>query len=243
MVVSPAVSLCRKLAKAGFETFWEVLQYYPKDYIQYQTQLQPSSHVIFQGTVSKCLAAGPIFQAEVKVDSAHNPVLHPPLHDLNLGPDSSQQPEESSSQEDEEEFLDDESSTYADSELDMDPSSTSDLELDEHGRTIFPEEASTSLFGSRTSTSSPPNGGSQPELQQGQETVELKKFLGRGFGSISARSMAGRYPVGSRVTMQCKVTMGAKPGQLSHTLCCITSGCVHVNELTPKRLAVSSILA
>ena len=70
---------CRNLKKAGFETFWEVLQYYPKEYICYQTHLQHSRHVLVQGTVAKSYAGGPNFNMEVWVDPMHNPLLAAPV--------------------------------------------------------------------------------------------------------------------------------------------------------------------
>lgn len=203
---------------AGFETFWELLQYYPKEYIQYQTHLQRDRHVMVQGTVTKSSAGGPTFNLEMRVDAAHNPLLHPPENTPFPGtPDDPSQDLEGSLHEDAEysSTTDDEAELFPESHLD------SDSGLNEHGRSVSPEEASTSAYSPSSSQPShphhdghpPPPRGAQPEQLQGQQTLEVKKFLAGRMAHFGARSLAAQFRVGSQVMVQGKVTVGSKPGQ------------------------------
>ena len=214
---------------AGFETFWELLQYYPKQYILFQTHLQRDRHVMLQGTVTKSSAGGPTFNLEVRVEAAHNPLLHPPENTPFPGTlDDPSQDSEGSLQVDAEYS----SATDDEAELCPEPRLDSDSGLNEHGRSISPEEASTSTHSPSLPPSHPqrdvhppPPRDAQPEQLQGQQTVEVKKFFAGRMGNFGARSLAAQFPVGSQVVVQGKVTMGSKPGQSDDFLVVVASVC------------------
>jgi len=219
--------------KAGFETFWEVLQYYPKDYTPFQTHLQHQKHVVVRGRVTKSYGGSHGFNMEVLVDPVCNPLLHPPADDPSLdSPDDPLQGLGASFQQEEE---DQASCTDADDEDQSDLSSDSDLDsasgLDEHGRSIIPEEASTSAL-SHSSSSSPSTSyaSSSPDAHPGtpsfpsqtvasprqhseQQTLVVNKYFRGSRGAFGARNLANQYRVGSEVMVQGKVTAGSKPGQ------------------------------
>lgn len=219
---------CRNLTSAGFETFWEVLQYYPKDYIVYQPYLQSDAFVQLQGTVAKSSAGGPYLQLQIQVDPPHNPLLHPPEPlgilsltemtnpELELAPqahdDSASHSDDLSSdditEDDEEAMLD---------ELHLDDSAELSMiqELNEHGRTVLPEDASTSasLPPDPASSSQPGARLGNPEQQSGQQILEIRQFFAGKFGRYGASKVAMAHPAGCRVEVHCKVSPGAAPGE------------------------------
>ena len=218
--------------KAGFETFWEVLQYYPKNYTPFQTHLQHEKHVVVRGRVTKSYGGSHGFNMEVLVDPICNPLLHPPADDPSL--DSQDDPHQGSGASFQQEEEDQASCTDADDEDQADLSSDSDLDsasgLDEHGRSVIPEEASTSAL-SHSSSSSPnashassspdanPSFSSQsiasPQQHSEQQTLVVNKYFQGSRGAFGARNLANQYCVGSEVVVQGKVTVGSKPGQSS----------------------------
>lgn len=218
--------------KAGFETFWEVLQYYPKDYTPFQTHLQHEKHVVVSGRVTKSYGGSHGFNMEVFVDPVCNPLLHPPADDPSLDPpDDPVQGSGASFQQEEE---DQASCTDADDEDQAGLSSDSDLDsasgLDEHGRSVITEEASTSAL-SHSSSSAPdasrassslhahpgnPSFPSQtvasPKQHSEQQTLTVNKYFQGSRGAFGARNLANQYRVGSEVVVQGKVTVSSKPG-------------------------------
>ena len=224
--------MCRKVMKAGFETFWEVLQYYPKGYTPFQTHLQHEKHVVVRGTVTKSYGGSHGFNMEVLVDPVCFPLLHPQADDPSSdSPDDPHQGLGASFQREEE---DQASCTDADDEDQADLSSDPDLDsvsgLYEHGRRVIPEEASTSAP-SHPSSSSPdtphapdhhsgdPSFPSQtvasPQQHSEQQALVVNKYFQGSRGAFGARNLANQYRVGSEVMVQGKVTMGTKPGQPS----------------------------
>ena len=218
--------------KAGFETFWEVLQYYPKDYTPFQTHLQHQKHVVVRGRVTKSYGGSHGFNMEVLVDPVCNPLLHPPADDPSLdSPDDPLQGLGASFQQEEE---DQASCTDADDEDQADLSSDSDLDaasgLDEHGRSVITEEASTSALSHSSSSSSnashassspdanpsfPSQSVASPQQYSEQQTLVVNKYFQGSRGAFGARNLANQYRVGSEVMVQGKVTVGTKPGQSS----------------------------
>ena len=227
--------------KAGFETFWEVLQFYPKDYIPFQTHLQHEKHVVVRGRVTKSYGGSHGFNMEVVVDPICNPLQHPPAAEPSPdSPDDLHQGFGASFQQEEE---DQASGTDADDEDQADLSSDPHLNLasglNEHGRSVIPEEASTSAL-SQSSSSSPhashasssphhhlgdPSFPSQavasPQQHSKQQTLAVNKYFQGSRGAFGARNLASQYRVGSEVIVQGKVTIGTKPGQPS-TPCCFS---------------------
>lgn len=220
---------CRNLKSAGFETFWEVLQYYPKDYIVYQPYLQSDGFIQLQGTVSKSSVGGPYLQLQIQVDPTNNPLLNPPeplgilspteMTHSNIEP-ALQANEESGSHSDDTSFddiTDDDEQALLD-ELHSDSAELSTApELNEHGRSVFPEEASTSgpVFPDSSPSSHPGArlGSSGPEQLSGQQVLEVKQFFGGRFGRFAASKIVTANPAGSRVQVHCKVSSGAAPGK------------------------------
>ncbi|KAL0044700.1 hypothetical protein WJX82_006055 [Trebouxia sp. C0006] len=218
-----------KVMKAGFETFWEVLQYYPKDYTPFQTHLQHQKHVVVRGRVTKSYGGSHGFNMEVLVDPVCNPLLHPPADDPSLdSPDDPLQGLGASFQQEEE---DQASCTDADDEDQADLSSDSDLDaasgLDEHGRSVITEEASTSALSHSSSSSSnashassspdanpsfPSQSVASPQQYSEQQTLVVNKYFQGSRGAFGARNLANQYRVGSEVMVQGKVTVGTKPG-------------------------------
>jgi len=222
--------ICRKVMKAGFETFWEVLQYYPKEYIPFQTHLQHEKHVVVRGRVMKSYGGSHGFNMEVLVDPVFNPLLHPPADDPSPdSPDGPHQGVRGSLQQEEED-----QASCTDDEDQADLSSDPDLDsvsgLDEHGRSLIPEEASTSaLSHSSSSATHASRASSSPDAHPGalsfpsqtvanpqqlseRQTLAVNKFFQGSRGAFGARSLASQYRVGSEVIVQGKVTMGTKPG-------------------------------
>ncbi|KAL0024844.1 hypothetical protein WJX79_004631 [Trebouxia sp. C0005] len=221
-----------KVMKAGFETFWEVLQFYPKDYIPFQTHLQHEKHVVVRGRVTKSYGGSHGFNMEVVVDPICNPLQHPPAAEPSPdSPDDLHQGFGASFQQEEE---DQASGTDADDEDQADLSSDPHLNLasglNEHGRSVIPEEASTSAL-SQSSSSSPhashasssphhhlgdPSFPSQavasPQQHSKQQTLAVNKYFQGSRGAFGARNLASQYRVGSEVIVQGKVTIGTKPG-------------------------------
>lgn len=214
-------SVCRNLKAAGFETFWEVLQYYPKDFIVYQPYLQSGGFVQLQGTITKSSVGGPYLQLQVQVDPIHNPLLNPPEPIGILAPtEMTDLDNEAAAQTDDEVELhiDDDESFDDESHSGSFESSTSS-ELNEHGRSIVPEEASTSSVPlSHPASSSPQPAACLEEQQAGQQTLEVKQFFGGKFGRYGASKLAMAHPVGGRVRVHCKVSPGSAPGK---TLWCV----------------------
>ncbi|DBB02038.1 TPA: hypothetical protein ACH3X1_000615 [Trebouxia sp. C0004] len=221
-----------KVKKAGFETFWEVLQYYPKEYIPFQPHLQHEKHVVVRGTVTKSYGGSHGFNMEVLVDPVCSPLLHPPADDPS--PDSPDDPHQDLGRSFQQEEEDQASCTDADDEDQADLSSDSDLHsvsgLDKHGRSVIPEEASTSVLShsssssldaSRASSSPGAHPGilsfpsqtvANPQTNSERQTLAVNKFFQGSKGAFGARNLANQYRVGSEVMVQGKVTMGTKPG-------------------------------
>ncbi|KAL3158650.1 hypothetical protein ABBQ32_011393 [Trebouxia sp. C0010 RCD-2024] len=206
----------KNLKAAGFETFWEVLQYYPKDFIVYQPYLQSGGFVQLQGTITKSSVGGPYLQLQVQVDPIHNPLLNPPEPIGILAPtEMTDLDNEAAAQTDDEVELhiDDDESFDDESHSGSFESSTSS-ELNEHGRSIVPEEASTSSVPlSHPASSSPQPAACLEEQQAGQQTLEVKQFFGGKFGRYGASKLAMAHPVGGRVRVHCKVSPGSAPGR------------------------------
>lgn len=218
-----------KVMKAGFETFWEVLQYYPKGYTPFQTHLQHEKHVVVRGTVTKSYGGSHGFNMEVLVDPVCFPLLHPQADDPS--PDSPDDPHQGLGASFQQEEQDQASCTDADDEDQADLSSDPDLDsvsgLYEHGRRVIPEEASTSAP-SHPSSSSPdtlhapdhhsgdPSFPSQtvasPQQHSEQQALVVNKYFQGSRGAFGARNLANQYRVGSEVMVQGKVNMGTKPG-------------------------------
>lgn len=212
---------------AGFETFWEVLQYYPKDYIVYQPYLQSEAFVQLQGTVTKSSAGGPYLQLQIQVDPPHNPLLHPPEPlgilsltemtnpELELAP---QAQDDSGSQSDDlstDDITEDDEEAMFD-ELHLDDSAELSMiqELNEHGRTVLPEDTSAPLPPDPASSSQPGLGNAgNPEQQSGQQILEVRQYFGGKFGRYGASKVAMAHPAGGRVQVHCKVSPGAAPGE------------------------------
>ena len=226
---------CRNLQSAGFETFWEVLQYYPKDYIVYQPYLQSDGFVQLQGTVSKSGVGGPYLQLQIQVDPIHNPLLNPsePLGILSptemtrfnfeLDPRASEDVDSDDLFNNDFNIDDDDEQALLD-ELHSDSAELSTApELNQHGRSVLAEEASTSAhFSPSPSSSSQPGarlGNSGPEQQSGQQVLEVKQFVGGRFGRYAASKIAVANPAGSRVQVHCKVSPGAAPGKPLDPVC------------------------
>lgn len=223
---------CRNLKSAGFETFWEVLQYYPKDYIVYQPHLQRDSFVQLQGTVSKSSVGGPYLQVQILVDPIHNPLLNPPepLGILSptemtlsiLDPQASEESDSHSDDLPDDDITDDDHEALLD-ELYSDSAELSFAsELDEHGRSVVPEVASTSDPLSPGLSSSQPGArlrNSGLEQHSGQQILEVKQYFGGKFGRYGASKIALANPAGSRVQVHCKVSPGAAPGKHLGLLC------------------------
>ena len=225
---------CRNLHSAGFQTFWEVLQYYPKDYVVYQQYLQSDSFVQLQGTVSKSSVGGPYLQLQIQVDPIHNPLLNPPeplgilsptemtRFNFELNPHASEDLDSDDLSNDDINDDDDEQALLDELHSDSAELSTAS-ELNEHGRSFLPEQASTSApMSPSPSTSSPPGarlGNSGPEQQLGQQVLEVKQFFGGRFGRYGASKIAMANPAGSRVQVHCKVSPGAAPGKRLELAC------------------------
>ena len=218
--------MCRNLKSAGFETFWEVLQYYPKDYDIYQPYLQSGAFVQLQGTISKSGMGGPYLQLQIQVDPIHNPLLNPTelvatlaspeVTDLDIK--SGSEPDEEglfSRWDDDDDGDDDESLDDGLYSVSVDLSTIS--ELDEHGRSVLPEEASTSgpLLPHSSASLQPGTrlGNSSSEQQSGQQILEVKQFFGGRFGRYGALKIAQANPAGARVMVHCKVSPGSAPGK------------------------------
>ena len=237
---------CRNLKSAGFETFWEVLQYYPKDYIVYQPYLQRDGFVQLQGTVSKSNVGGPYLQLQIQVDPLHNPLLNPPEPPGILSPTEMTQSnfevalqanEESGSHSDIvfDNIPDDDEEALHFDELHSDSAELSTApELNEHGRSVLPEDASTSSSAfPDSSPSSHPGarlGSSGPEQLSGQQVLEIKQYFGGRFGRFGASKIVTANPAGSRVQVHCKVSPGAAPGMQLGLLC----GLAPVSCFMPK---------
>lgn len=241
-----------KVMKAGFETFWEVLQYYPKEYIPFQTHLQHEKHVVVRGRVMKSYGGSHGFNMEVLVDPVCNPLLHPPADDPSLdSPDDPNQGSAASFQQEEDQA----SCTDADDEDQADLSSDPDLDsvsgLNEHGRSVIPEEASTSASSSspdasRASSSPthhlgdpsfPSHTVASPQQQSERQTLAVNKYFqgSRGAkGAFGARNLANQYRVGSEVVVQGKVTMGTKPGTWSTPDAVLAHATAQSSSLTPR---------
>ena len=206
-----------------------MLQYYPKDYIVYQPYLQRDSFVQLQGTVSKSTVGGPYLQLQIQVDPIHNPLLKPPeplgilsptemTHStFELDPRASEEADSHPEGVPNDDITDDDEQALLD-ELHSDSAELSTApELNEHGRSVLPEEASTSApWSPGTPSSSQPGariGNSGPEQQSGQQVLEVKQYFGGKFGRYGASKIAMTNPAGSRVQVQCKVSSGAAPGE------------------------------
>ena len=235
-----------------------MLQWYPKHYNLYQTHLRHESYVTVKGEVIKSYAGGPTFNLELQVFPEHNPLVSDPWggpiqfepsatpQALSKGPDDSTENVsqlESSDQEADISAL--ESASVEDSaELDFVSLSDSDSGLNEHGRSIEPELASTSDSTEPHTSSSAGNArtaqtGSVPHQEStyafsndnsdrvpGQQSIQIKKFMGGFRGNMAARGLAAKSRAGSIVTVQCKVSQGSKPGQTTATACSSITACL-----------------
>lgn len=226
-----------------------MLQYYPKDYIVYQPYLQSDAFVQLQGTVAKSSAGGPYLQLQIQVDPHHNPLLHPPEllgilsltemtnTEFELAPQAHEcfgSHSDDLSEDDDDEAMFDELHLEDSAELSI------IQELNEHGRTVLPEDASTSaLLPPGPASSSQPgarlgNAGN-PEQQSGQQILEVRQYFAGKFGRYGASKVAMAHPAGSRVQVHCKVAPGAAPGETfgrhcsCHYFCIFLSGeCVRL---------------
>lgn len=171
-----------------------MLQCYPKEYIYHHNQLRHDQHVIVPGTVIKASAARNSLFITISVDATQpqpsqtsaQATSSRPLQLTNhtLSEDDESDPEISPS--------------FPDSE------SESDLLLNEHGRTVVPEEAST------TASDTPPWEQLPTPAGQGPQTVHVKKFVHR----RALYAEANKYPVGLQVVLQGRVTRASKAGLL-----------------------------
>lgn len=187
--------VCRDLTKAGFETFWEVLQYYPKEYIYHHSHLQNDSHVIVPGTVIKSYGANRSLFITIQVDDTPLPSANTPSP---AGPDQLQQSEDSSGMLGDDDSANSSSKAYSGSDAD------SELLLNEHGRSVEPEEASTSTPGTAPSASQPP-----ATAARGPQMVHVKKFI---HNQRACWSVTKQYSAGTQVMLQGRVTQASKPG-------------------------------
>ena len=202
-----------------------------RDYIVYQPYLQSDAFVQLQGTVAKSSAGGPYLQLQIQVDPTHNPLLHPPEPlgilsltemtnpELELAPQAHNDSASHSDDLSNDDITEDDEEAMLD-ELHLDDSAELSMiqELNEHGRTVLPEETSTSarlppdpasssLSGARLGNSG------NPEQQCGQQTLEIRQFFAGRFGRYGASKVAMAHPAGCRVQVHCKVSPGAAPGE------------------------------
>lgn len=176
-----------------------------------------------QGTVSKSTTGGPYCNIQVLVDPTHSPLLNPPeskdsLSTATSASDDDDLGAESAPQADDEyEPLTDDDSSLSDGLSSEFAESTSVSELNEHGRSIAPEEASTSSssqsYSSVSLLTGARSGNEISEQLSEQQTLEVKQYFGGPYSKYGANNMSSANPVGSRVLVQCKASMGATPGE------------------------------
>lgn len=187
--------VCRNLTEAGFETFWDVLQYYPKEYVYHDTQLSHDSHVIVPGTVTKAFGVRNSLFITIKVDTMQPTPISSAATAVQSPPEQSST---SSSL-----VADEEDSDVGTSTLSSDGDSGSSLLLNENGRTVTPEETSTSTSGASSSQEAPIASGLKPPIVHVRKYIPNKRAL---YGE------AGKYSQGTQVVLQGKVTEASKSG-------------------------------
>ena len=152
------------------------------------------------------------------VDPTHNPLLDPKdsLSSAVSASDDTESGAESAPDEEYELLTDDDLSLGDGLNSDL-AESTSVSELNEHGRSIVPEEASTSSFSLPYSSASSVGGGKSgnavPKQLCEQQILEVKQYFGGPYARYGATNMSSANPVGSKVLVQCKASMGATPGE------------------------------
>ena len=197
--------VCRDLTKAGFDTFWEVLQYYPKEYVYHHTHLQNDSHVIIPGTVSKSYGANRSLFITIQVDDIP-------------APSASSAPIPSSSHTQQLQASSSASTAYSNSHAD------SETLLNEHGRSVTPEQASTSASGLASSETQAPHAATVAR-GRGVQTVHVKKFIPN---QRACWSVSKQYSAGTQVMLQGRVTQASKPGLSYPEKCKIKAVCTHM---------------